>query len=155
MANRVIARHPRGNGHLAAGHQVGPLARDGHLVDELGGAVETGARGRQHRLEVVERCRIARVVGQVGGGGEAAGRHRAGERGHQAALELPHGELAVVPGATHLFEEPGTLDEVARHYPGLLERQEQLPPMGGWLTDGSRERGAVSWWVVEHANLDR
>jgi hypothetical protein len=23
-------------------------------------------------------------------------------------------ELAIVPGATHLFEEPGTLDEVAR-----------------------------------------
>jgi hypothetical protein len=23
-------------------------------------------------------------------------------------------EIAVVPGATHLFEEPGTLDEVAR-----------------------------------------
>lgn len=37
-----------------------------------------------------------------------------------------HGELAVVPGATHLFEEPGALDEVAslaaswflRHLPG-------------------------------------
>jgi pimeloyl-ACP methyl ester carboxylesterase len=24
-------------------------------------------------------------------------------------------ELVVVPGATHLFEEPGTLEEVARH----------------------------------------
>ena len=23
-------------------------------------------------------------------------------------------EIAVIPGATHLFEEPGTLDEVAR-----------------------------------------
>jgi hypothetical protein len=23
-------------------------------------------------------------------------------------------EIAIVPGATHLFEEPGTLDEVAR-----------------------------------------
>ena len=25
-----------------------------------------------------------------------------------------HKELAIVPGATHLFEEPGTLEEVAR-----------------------------------------
>ncbi len=30
-----------------------------------------------------------------------------------AELRAPH-ELAVVPGATHLFEEPGALDEVAR-----------------------------------------
>ena len=32
------------------------------------------------------------------------------------ALERLHcvKELAVVPGATHLFEEPGTLDEAAR-----------------------------------------
>jgi putative phosphoribosyl transferase len=33
----------------------------------------------------------------------------------QAMQEMrAHTELAVVPGATHLFEEPGTLDEVAR-----------------------------------------
>jgi hypothetical protein len=30
-----------------------------------------------------------------------------------AKLEAPH-ELAVIAGATHLFEEPGALDEVAR-----------------------------------------
>jgi dienelactone hydrolase len=30
-----------------------------------------------------------------------------------ARLRAPH-ELAIVPGATHLFEEPGTLEEVAR-----------------------------------------
>jgi pimeloyl-ACP methyl ester carboxylesterase len=30
------------------------------------------------------------------------------------ALVHCHRELAIVPGATHLFEEPGTLDEVAR-----------------------------------------
>ncbi len=36
---------------------------------------------------------------------------------NEAALErLPcEKELVVVPGATHLFEEPGTLEEVARH----------------------------------------
>lgn len=33
---------------------------------------------------------------------------------NRAALErLPRAELAVVPGATHLFEEPGALEEVA------------------------------------------
>jgi len=31
----------------------------------------------------------------------------------QARLSAPN-ELVIVPGATHLFEEPGTLDEVAR-----------------------------------------
>ena len=31
----------------------------------------------------------------------------------QALLRCPN-RLAVVPGATHLFEEPGTLDEAAR-----------------------------------------
>ncbi|HEY8519856.1 MAG TPA: dienelactone hydrolase family protein [Gammaproteobacteria bacterium] len=30
-------------------------------------------------------------------------------------------ELVVVPGATHLFEEPGALDEVARHAAGWFE----------------------------------
>jgi dienelactone hydrolase len=29
-------------------------------------------------------------------------------------LGSPHKQLAIVPGATHLFEEPGTLEEVAR-----------------------------------------
>jgi pimeloyl-ACP methyl ester carboxylesterase len=29
--------------------------------------------------------------------------------------------LEVIPGATHLFEEPGTLDEVARHAVSWLE----------------------------------
>jgi putative phosphoribosyl transferase len=41
----------------------------------------------------------------------------------QAAAQLhgPH-ELAVVPGATHLFEEPGALDEVIRLSVGWLHR---------------------------------
>ena len=33
----------------------------------------------------------------------------------EAAAQLPACELVVVPGATHLFEEPGALDAVARH----------------------------------------
>jgi len=31
-----------------------------------------------------------------------------------AALECPEKQLLIIPGATHLFEEPGTLEEVAR-----------------------------------------
>ncbi len=36
-----------------------------------------------------------------------------GNREAAARMTAPH-ELAIVPGATHLFEEPGALDEVAR-----------------------------------------
>jgi alpha-beta hydrolase superfamily lysophospholipase len=31
-----------------------------------------------------------------------------------AKLKCPDKKLVIVPGATHLFEEPGTLEEVAR-----------------------------------------
>jgi putative phosphoribosyl transferase len=36
------------------------------------------------------------------------------EMNEEARRYLPHAELIVVPGATHLFEEPGTLEAVAR-----------------------------------------
>jgi len=35
--------------------------------------------------------------------------------------------LAIVPGATHLFEEPGTLDEAARLAAEWFARHLQLP----------------------------
>jgi pimeloyl-ACP methyl ester carboxylesterase len=38
-----------------------------------------------------------------------------------ARMTCPH-ELAIVPGATHLFEEPGTLEEVARLATGWFRR---------------------------------
>jgi putative phosphoribosyl transferase len=41
----------------------------------------------------------------------------------------PEAALHIVPGATHLFEEPGTLDEVARLARGWFER---------WLTRAGR-----------------
>ena len=31
-----------------------------------------------------------------------------------ARLQCPDKKLVIIPGATHLFEEPGTLEEVAR-----------------------------------------
>lgn len=41
-------------------------------------------------------------------------------------LTAPH-ELRVVPGATHLFEEPGTLDEVADAAAGWFTRHLSVP----------------------------
>jgi pimeloyl-ACP methyl ester carboxylesterase len=42
---------------------------------------------------------------------------------NRAALARLHGtaRLEIIPGATHLFEEPGTLDEVARHAAAWIE----------------------------------
>jgi putative phosphoribosyl transferase len=38
------------------------------------------------------------------------------------ALLRCHKELIIVPGATHLFEEPGTLEQVARHAAAWFKR---------------------------------
>jgi len=42
---------------------------------------------------------------------------------NRAALARLHApaRLEVIPGASHLFEEPGTLDEVARHAAAWFE----------------------------------
>ena len=45
-----------------------------------------------------------------------------------AQLAAPTKELVIVPGATHLFEEPGTLEEVARLAAGWFTRH--LTPAG-------------------------
>jgi putative phosphoribosyl transferase len=37
-------------------------------------------------------------------------------------------ELVIVPGATHLFEEPGTLEEVARQAAAWFAKHLRLPP---------------------------
>ncbi len=37
-------------------------------------------------------------------------------------IASPVKQLAVIPSATHLFEEPGTLDEVARHAAGWFRK---------------------------------
>ena len=37
-------------------------------------------------------------------------------------LATPCRELVLVPGATHLFEEPGALDQVARHAADWFDR---------------------------------
>jgi len=52
----------------------------------------------------------------------------------QALLRLGAREkqLVIVPGATHLFEEPGTLEEVARLASEWLTRLEKLPETYPW-----------------------
>jgi pimeloyl-ACP methyl ester carboxylesterase len=40
----------------------------------------------------------------------------------EAAVRLPDGRLAIVPGASHLFTEPGALAEVTRLAQGWFER---------------------------------
>lgn len=45
-----------------------------------------------------------------------------------AALRLAHAEVSIVPGATHLFEEPGTLDEVSKRATAWLSRYLQASP---------------------------
>ena len=41
-----------------------------------------------------------------------------------------HKELVIVPGATHLFEEPGTLEEVARQAAAWFSRYLKVPQPG-------------------------
>jgi pimeloyl-ACP methyl ester carboxylesterase len=45
-----------------------------------------------------------------------------------------HAQLIVIPGATHLFEEPGTLEAVAEHAAGWLARR--MPARNGSRPDG-------------------
>lgn len=53
----------------------------------------------------------------------------------RAQRRLPDAQLAVVPGATHLFEEPGTLEQVAEL-------------AAGWfLTHLQRTAGTAASWA--------
>lgn len=62
----------------------------------------------------------------------AGGRDEAVLRSNRAALaHLPSAELAVVPGATHLFEEPGALGEVAALAARWFERHLAGPAAAG------------------------
>ena len=51
---------------------------------------------------------------------------------------MPSAQLTVVPGATHLFEEPGTLDQVARLAAGWFGRRlAAFVPGASWSLGGS------------------
>jgi pimeloyl-ACP methyl ester carboxylesterase len=49
-------------------------------------------------------------------------------------------QLAVVPGATHLFEEPGALDDVCDHATEWFDRH--CPPGGPAIRNSSKDRSA-------------
>ena len=56
------------------------------------------------------------------------------ELNRQAGERLPgEKQLVVIPGASHLFEEPGALDEVARHARDWFERHLVMGPVGSPL----------------------
>jgi putative phosphoribosyl transferase len=56
------------------------------------------------------------------------------ELNRQAAARLEHCRLEVIPGATHLFEEPGALGAVARLAAGWFDRY--FRPAAPSVTDG-------------------
>jgi dienelactone hydrolase len=113
---------------LAAIRFVGGLEQTRHLPLGLFGA-STGAAAAL--LAAAREPRVAAVVSR-GGRPDLAGRRLGAVRAptllivggddgqvlalNQRALPELAGEkrLAVIPGATHLFEEPGTLEEAAR-----------------------------------------
>src|SRR5207245_1085383 len=91
----VIFAHGSGSGRLSPRNQrvAGALREAGiaTLLLDLLHPAEEGDRERVFDIALVpQRNRLAQA--QLGG----------------------RSELAIVPGATHLFEEPGTLDEVTR-----------------------------------------
>jgi hypothetical protein len=65
-------------------------------------------------------CRVEELVSCLVGGedGPVIGLNRQTMLG----IAAPAKELRVVPGATHLFEEPGAIDEVARLAASWFER---------------------------------
>mgnify|MGYP005810040953 CR=1 FL=1 len=97
------------------------LAAAAELPDDVAAVVSRGGRPDLVAHAVLRRVR-APVLLVVGGHDETVLRLN--------RSVLPHlrvGELAVVPGATHLFEEPGTLEAVARLASGWFERCLRAP----------------------------
>jgi pimeloyl-ACP methyl ester carboxylesterase len=115
---------------IGAVEWLGTEASTAKLLVSLFGASTGGGAALVAAAEIPER--IASVVSR-GGRPDLAGEALAQVRAptllivggnDEAVLELNREALAqlraparleVIPGATHLFEEPGTLDEVARH----------------------------------------
>jgi pimeloyl-ACP methyl ester carboxylesterase len=81
-----------------------------HRPDDVGAVVSRGGRPdlTGERLLAAVRAPTLLIVG-----GQDHGVIELNEAARDALVHCNR-ELAIVPGATHLFEEPGTLDEVAR-----------------------------------------
>jgi len=110
-ATRWIEKHPEA-GHLPIGYfgastgaaaALWAAAEFGSLIRAV---VSRGGRPdlAGHRLRDVQAPTLLIV------GGQDVPVLELNEAAHE---RLPHSELLVIPGATHLFEEPGMLEEVA------------------------------------------
>jgi len=107
-----------------------------------GGAALVAAVQRQERVgAVVSRGGRPDLAGVALGRVQAptllivGGRDREVLKLNQEALQrlaAPEKDLAIVPGATHLFEEPGTLEQVARLATAWFRRHLQAPAEPGW-----------------------
>ena len=103
----------------------GRVRLDGYLgipLSPLGGVVFAHGRGRPDRAEAYLQSMTAPTMLIVGGDDEPViEMNRAAYR----LLSYPK-RLVIVPGATHLFEEPGTRAQVAKY--ALIWFQQHVDP---------------------------
>lgn len=120
LAERLIGatdwvRRSESTSHLAIGYfgastgSAAALVAAAHLPEVIGAVVSRGGRP-DLAGESLRRVHAPTLL-IVGGLDEAV---ITLNRRALATLPAPMKRLAIVPGATHLFEEPGTLEEVAR-----------------------------------------
>ncbi len=120
-ATRAIRDLPRACG-LRLGYfgsstgAAAALAAAAELPGSVGAVVSRGGRADLVAPEVLEQVRAPTLL-VIGGRDEVVLKLNRAVLGHLAA-----GELAVVPGAAHLFEEPGALDAVTRLAAGWFAR---------------------------------
>ena len=120
-ATRCLTALPRTRG-LRLGYfgastgAAAALAAAAAFPDEVGAVVSRGGRPDLVAPDVLRKVRAPALL-VVGSRDETVLRFNQSVLAHLRAAEL-----AVVPGATHLFEEPGTLDAVARLAARWFER---------------------------------
>ncbi len=134
-ATRWVSELPRTRGLRicyfgASTGAAAALAAAAELPERIAAVVSRGGRPDLVAPATLERVRAAALL-IVGSRDEMVlGLNR------DVLAHLPTAELAVVPGATHLFEEPGALGAVARLAAGWFERhladpaQVRPPPAG-------------------------
>jgi alpha-beta hydrolase superfamily lysophospholipase len=115
IATRFVMQHTPASRHLPVGYfgastgAAAALQAAAALGAEVQAVVSRG--GRPDLAGAHELARVQAPTLLLVGGADTEVLEL-----HQAAYAKLHceKELAVIPGATHLFEEPGTLEEVAR-----------------------------------------
>jgi fermentation-respiration switch protein FrsA (DUF1100 family) len=106
-ALRLAGEPHLGDPYLGQPH-LGPPA-PGHLCPPIAAVVSRGGRPDLAGASALHGVTAPTLLIVGGKDGEVIGLNRRAF----AELRCPR-ELAIVPGATHLFEEPGALEEVAR-----------------------------------------